>query len=290
MLYIIYILILGSAMLMGLSLSLGPPKMPLPVLDLDETGRKLTKRPAFLRSLILIHKPIVDRLGRRNLENKVLGANIRLMPEEFLLLKEIFVVLSLGLSFFILKNLLGRVEIIWVVVLAGISFLVPDLWLNMRLKKRQREIVKALPDVIDLLSLCVTAGLDFSVAAKWVVDKSKPNPMVEELGLFLMETKMGKSRRQALRDLSKRINLPEVYSFSRTLIQAERFGTPVGSALKILSEDARDYRFRQGERLALQAPIKMLLPLIFFILPTVLVVVGGPILLEFLQGGLSGIR
>jgi tight adherence protein C len=128
------------------------------------------------------------------------------------------------------------------------------------------------------------------MAVKWVVDKSEPNPLVEELDLLLMETKVGKPRRQALQDMAKRMDLPEVYSFSRALIQAERLGTPVGAALNILSEEVRDSRFRRGERLALQAPIKMLFPLIFFIMPVVGIIVGGPVLLQFLEGGIPGIK
>ncbi|MCM8792473.1 MAG: type II secretion system F family protein [Candidatus Omnitrophica bacterium] len=262
----------------------------LPIGELDEAESKLIKRPPFLIPFILMNRVIVKQLGRQKLENRLLGANIKLMPEEFILFKEIFIILSLAIFYFILKDILGKVDILWLMVVAGLTYLIPDLWLNMRLKARQREIIKALPDVIDLLSLCVNAGLDFSLAVKWVVDKSKSNPLIEELKLFLWETKMGKSRRQAFEDMAKRVNLPEIQSFTRTLILADRLGTSMDSALSILSEDARDYRFRRAERLALQAPIKMLIPLIFFILPTVLVIVGGPILLEFLQGGIPTMR
>ena len=157
----------------------------------------------------------------------------------------------------------------------------------MRSRNRQKEILKELPGTIDLITLCANAGLDFGLAVKWVIEKSKPGALVQELGLFLMETKVGKSRKQALQDLAKRVNLPDMYSFTRTLIQAERLGTPVEAALAILSDDVRDMRFRRGERLALQAPIKMLFPLVFFIMPVVAVIVGGPVLLQFMQGGIT---
>jgi tight adherence protein C len=285
--YLIYLLILVSAALAGLSLSLAFRKKTLPALNLDRTEYRRVNRPIFLGPLTLMHKPLVDRFGRQKLENKLSAARIKLMPEEYLVLKEIFLVLSLGVFYFVLKDILGRVEIIWLVVFAGIVFLFPDLWLNTRFKIRQGNVIRVLPDVIDLLSLCVNAGLDFGVAVEWVVNKSKSNPLIEELNLFLIETKMGKSRRQALRDLAKRVDLPEVSSFTRTLIQTERLGTPVESALAILSEEVRDFRFRRGERLALQAPIKLLFPLIFFIMPVVGIIVGGPVLLQFLQGGIS---
>ena len=97
---------------------------------------------------------------------------------------------------------------------------------------------------------------------------------------------MGKSRREALKDMSARLNIPDVSSFVRTLIQAERMGAPVSETLAIISEDSRLNRFRRAERLALQAPMKLLIPLIFFILPTVAIIVGGPIFLQFMQQGI----
>ena len=105
---------------------------------------------------------------------------------------------------------------------------------------------------------------------------------------MLHEVKVGKPRREALKDLSRRINSPDVTAFARTLIQADRMGTPIAEALAILSEDTRERFFRRAERSALQAPIKMLIPLIFCILPVVGVIVGGPIAIQFMQGNLLG--
>jgi tight adherence protein C len=179
-------------------------------------------------------------------------------------------------------------DTIWIILATlVIGIVLPDIWLKIRRSIRKKLVVKDLPDVIDLLSLCVNAGLDFSLAVNWVVEKSKRTPLVEELELFLLETRMGKSRRRALQDMSKRFNLPEVSSFTRALIQAERLGTPVESALNILSEEMRDFRFRRGEQLALQAPIKMLFPLIFCIMPVVAIIVAGPIFLQFMGGGIQ---
>ena len=124
------------------------------------------------------------------------------------------------------------------------------------------------------------------LALRWVVEKSKETPLRDELTQILQEIKMGKSRRQALKDMSQRLNIPDISSFVRTLIQTDRIGTPISEALAIISEDCRLSRFRRGERLALQAPMKMLIPLIFFILPTVAIIVGGPVFLQFSQAGL----
>jgi len=137
-----------------------------------------------------------------------------------------------------------------------------------------------------LLGLCVEAGLDFTTSMKWVIEKVPTNPMIEELSFVLEEIKWGKSRTQALRDMAKRLNIPEISSFVQTLVQAERMGSPVAEAFNILSEDTRLQRFNRGERIAMQAPIKILIPLIFCILPVIAIIIGGPIFLQFMQGGI----
>jgi tight adherence protein C len=119
------------------------------------------------------------------------------------------------------------------------------------------------------------------MAIKWVINKAHPNPLIEELAVVLEEIKWGKPRTEALRDMSRRLNVPEVNSFVRTIVHAERMGTPVAEAFAVLSEDMRLQRFRIGERFALKAPIKILFPLIFFILPVIGIIIIGPVFLQF---------
>lgn len=175
--------------------------------------------------------------------------------------------------------------VILAVLVAG--YFIPDIYLKGKITKRKKEIVRVLPETVDLLGLCIEAGLDFTNAVKWVIEKTPANPMMEELAFILEEIKWGKSRIQALKDMSRRLDIPGISSFVQTIIQAERMGTPVADAFTILSEDARAQRFHRGERIALQAPIKILLPLIFFIMPVIGIVIGGPILLQFMTGGIT---
>lgn len=293
MLYLIYFLILASAILLGLALYPQFLHKPLTVLPRDDNiiTRPIKRLPLFkiLTFLMPTNRLIVNKLGREKIEDRLLAANAGFLPEDFIALKEILIILSIGFLI-IFKGLFIGKELICGAVFGGASLIGPDFWLKMRISKRRKMIVRALPDVVDLLSLCVNAGLDFSVAVKWVVEKSKSNPLIEELELLLLETKVGKSRKQALQDMARRIKSSELYSFTRTLIQAERLGTPVESTLAILAEEIRDARFRKGERAALQAPIKMLFPLIFFIMPVVVIIVGGPILIQFMQGGIPGFK
>jgi tight adherence protein C len=171
------------------------------------------------------------------------------------------------------------------IITIALAYIIPVIIVSRKVNKRKNDIARILPETIDLLGLCVEAGLDFTSAAKWIIDKTPNNPMVEELRFILEEIRWGKPRLQALKDMGKRLNIPEVGTFVQTLVQAERMGTPVAEAFAILSEDARLQRFHRGERIALQAPIKILIPLVFCILPVIGIVIGGPIFLQFMQGG-----
>ncbi len=116
-----------------------------------------------------------------------------------------------------------------------------------------------------------------------VVREFRKGPLTDELSIVLHEIRVGKQRREALRALGKRVNIPDIASFVRTMVQADRMGTGISEALLILSEETRLRRYHRAERFAQKAPIKMLLPLMMIML-TVLIIVGGPIMLQFLRG------
>lgn len=159
----------------------------------------------------------------------------------------------------------------------------PEFFLKGRIKKIEAIMTKELPDAIDLLGLCVNAGLDFMLALRWVVDKSPKSVLIEELNTVMQEINVGKTRRDAIKDLAGRYNLPDLSTFSRTLVQADKMGTSVTEALNILSEDMRQSRYRRGEQIALKAPMKMLIPLLLFIFPVVGILVAGPIMIDFIE-------
>lgn len=171
----------------------------------------------------------------------------------------------------------------------AVGFIIPDFIMNMKVKKIKDSIERVMPETIDLLSLCVGAGLNFMLALRWVIEKAKPNDFINQLRVVLDEVNVGKSRAEALRDMAKRLNISDVTSFVRILVQTDRLGTPMEEAFKLVSEDTRMRRFNRGEREAMKAPMKMLIPLIFCILPIIMIVIGGPIILKFMKGGLFGI-
>ncbi|MFH1622314.1 MAG: type II secretion system F family protein [Candidatus Omnitrophota bacterium] len=258
-------------------------------LRIDRSGKE-EKKSLFIVILDLfvpVNYMIINRFFKREkMDEKLFAARVFIMPEQFLTIKQLMAFAFLFLTFMFVQS--G--DMAPLVILPLIGFFAPNMWLNLKIKKRKAQIERSLPDVVDLLSLCVDAGLDFMAAARWIVEKSLQNAFTEEMSLVLHEIKVGKSRRDALKDMSKRLNLTDVTAFCRTLIQADRMGIPIAEALSILSEDVRERFFRRAERKALQAPMKMLLPLIFFILPVVGVIVGGPVLLQFMSGGLGGLK
>ena len=246
---------------------------------------KEIKKVSLFEPLFLPFRPINDLILKGfnlkdKIQNKLDFVKWDLKAVDFLIMKELFAIIF-PLVFFILG-----IKKIWILILTSIwSFFLLDFILNSKVNNRKRAIIRFLPETIELLGLCVGAGLDFMSAVTWVIDKVSLNPMIEELSVVLKEIKVGKSRVEALRDLGRRLDIPDVKSFTRTLIQADRMGTPVEEAFKILSEDIRMRRFYNAEKQARLAPIKMLFPLIFFILPVIFIIVAGPILIDFMVNG-----
>ena len=245
------------------------------------------KKPGFDFARILPTGAFLDTTGmavsiKKNLDT----AHVGISAGAFFNFKILFCIFLAAVTVMVT----GKAEPALMIVAVAIGYVLPDFYLKRKITKRRHLIARRLPETIDLLGLCIEAGLDFVNAVKWVLDKTPHTLMGEELAFVLEEIKWGKSRVQALKDMSRRLNMPEIGSFVQTIIQAERMGTPIAEAFTILSEDARAQRFRRGERTALQAPIKILLPLIFCIMPVIGIVIGGPILLQFMQGGLTGLK
>jgi tight adherence protein C len=242
------------------------------------------KRETLFERIFPFMPALLEKLKlEEQIKNLLDTAHVKLSPAEFFTIK-LFLISFLGLVSFIL---VGRFEPLVVIGVVVLGYLIPDFWLKSKIKQRKLAIRRYLPETVDLLGLCVEAGLDFTSALRWIIEKRiYSNPMIEELTLVLDEIKWGKPRAQALRDLAKRVNVIEVSSFVHLLIQAERMGTPVSEAFGIISEDTRLQRFREGERFAMKAPIKILIPLIFCILPVIGIIVAGPVLLTFMKGGI----
>jgi tight adherence protein C len=169
---------------------------------------------------------------------------------------------------------LGQILLI-VLIFTVLGFFFPQLWLQSRINARQLDIRRALPDALDLLTICVEAGLGFEAAMAKVAEKWQ-----SQLSLALLrairEIQLGKARRDAMRDMADRIGLPEMTSFVAAIIQSEILGVSLAKVLRIQSDQMRVRRRQFAEERARQAPVKMILPLAFLIFPSILIILLTP--------------
>ncbi len=156
-----------------------------------------------------------------------------------------------------------------------LGFFMPKVWLDNRIRMRQKQILKSLPDAFDLITTCVEAGLGLEAALGRVAEKSE-GPFGEELNVMLHDVALGRLRREALRELADRTGVPDLTSFINAVIQAETMGTSISAVLRVQAEQMRMKRRQRAEQEAQAAPIKMMFPLVLFIFPTLFIVILGP--------------
>lgn len=158
---------------------------------------------------------------------------------------------------------------------AAIGNYLPAMFLRSIIDRRKQAIIKKLPDALDLMTICVDAGLTFNAAMQKVSEKWI-DPLSLEFGRVIYEMQLGKSRRQALKDMADRTDVPDVTSFIAAILQAEQLGVGIGKVLRIQSEQMRVRRRQRAEERAQQAPVKMTFPLVFLIFPSIFIVLLGP--------------
>jgi tight adherence protein C len=162
--------------------------------------------------------------------------------------------------------------------------MLPDRFVNDLRKKRESEILRALPGAVDVLSLSVEAGLEFLTALQRLVERGGMGALRDELATILNDIRLGKSRSEALKSFSQRVEIPEVSSFVSVLVQADMLGASIGPVLQQQAERMRVERFQRAEKAGAKASQKILFPLVLFIFPAVLIVIIGPVALQFIYG------
>lgn len=170
---------------------------------------------------------------------------------------------------------------------AALGFFMPQLWLSEQIKKRQMEIRKAMPDALDLLTICVEAGLGFDAAMSNVAEKWD-NELSMAFARAIREIQLGKVRREALKTMADRIDLADMTSFVAAIIQSEQLGVSMAKVLRIQAEQMRMRRRQYAEELAHQAPVKMLIPMIVFIFPSIFIVLMTPAVLRIMASNVFG--
>ena len=207
------------------------------------------------------------------------------LPTFFLLV--IFMAAVMPLTFFLVAwaatngDISARVYV-FIPLTAFFGAFIPFLWLSRRVRGRQLAIRRSLPDAFDLMTTCVEAGLGLDSAFHRVSQKLK-GPVSDEFAEMLREVAMGKARRDALRDMGDRTGVADLQTFANMIVQAEELGTSLGTALRAQAADMRMRRRQRAEEEARRAPAKMVFPLVFFILPSLFVVILGPVVIELVK-------
>lgn len=172
-----------------------------------------------------------------------------------------------------------------VLATGAFGFAYPRVWLRDALKRRRKQIVRALPVYLDFLTMGVEAGLNMAGAITQAVAKGPAGPLKNEFAFVLRDLRAGLTRAEALRRLDERVRIPQVASFVGAVVQAERMGASLGPTFRSQAEQRRMERFQAAEKLAMEAPVKLIFPLVAFIFPTTFLVLMFPIAVKFMQSG-----
>jgi tight adherence protein C len=193
-----------------------------------------------------------------------------------------FAILGFLLGLLLLQQFV--LGLLFALVGAAIGYIAPEFWLGRKMKARSLGMVLQLPDALDLLTISVEAGLGFDAALAKVVEKME-GPLVDEFRQALAEVRMGRPRREALRDLATRADAQPVSNFIGAIVQAEQLGVPIAKVLQIQSNQLRIERRQRAEEAAAKAPVKMLFPMVGCIFPTIFIVILGPAVVTLMGGG-----
>lgn len=232
----------------------------------------LLRKPAFLSSV-----------SAASWQLNAAGFEGLLSGREFLALK-ILVPSVLGILLTLLFFPLGTDALLPWLIGTLLAWMWPLHWLRAARAKRAKSIVRALPFVLDLLTLSVEAGMDFMGAVQRNCDRRAMDPLNEELLRMQREIQIGTTRKTALKNLSDRVRVPQIRTLTTALIQADELGVSIGTILRIQADQLRQERFEAAEKLAHEAPTKMLFPLLLFIFPATIIILLAPILKNVMSG------
>jgi tight adherence protein C len=224
-------------------------------------------------------------LGRVEVRLRRHGVAYLMIAEEFIALRIVasFSILAIG---YILLTMIHEWNPAFFAILPLLGYFYPDIWLRDIRKRQVDGVLRTLPSYLDFISMAVEAGLNFSGALELARKKAPAGPLANEFGVVQRDLRAGVSRANALKRLAERINIQEMTSFVNSVIQAEKMGSSLAQVLKIQAEQRRTERFQRAEKKAMEAPVKLIGPLILFVFPTTFIVLAFPIVMKFMQEGL----
>ncbi len=212
------------------------------------------------------------------------GVSYLLTAEQFVAL-QIFTAIVLPLIVWVCLTALGESFPLAIIVAPLLGFLFPNVWLSDTRKRREIAVVRSMPVYLDFITMCVEAGLNLSGALAQAMEKAPPGPLRNEFAIVLRDLRSGLTRADALRRMADRLDVTEVTSFVSAIVQAERMGASLATVLRVQADQRRNERFQRAEKLAMEAPIKLVGPLVLFIFPVTFIVLAFPIVMKFMSEG-----
>lgn len=245
-------------------------------------------RPFFKRYVTPVVEGMKNRQKiKKKYKRKLASAGLTdfLSPEDFFSFK-LFLIIGFPIVFMAVRFFLEETwPLSYIPFVAALGYFYPDIWINGKIDRRKKEVIRFMPFTVDMLALSVEAGLDFVAAMTKVIDKAKPSALNDEFKILIKEIKIGSSRAEALRNMAWRVNLIQVSSFCATLIAADSVGASIGPILKALSGEIRRKRSAEAEKAGATAATKILFPMLFLIVPAVFVMIGAPLFLQYMTEG-----
>jgi tight adherence protein C len=217
---------------------------------------------------------------------RIAGLDYALTAEQFGAAQIMAAFAAGGLCAFVLDAWQLENGLPFIACAAFFGFVFPEIWLRDQRLRRKRDALKTLPFFLDIVTLCVEAGLNLTGAFQQATAKGPAGPLRDELSRVLRDLRAGKTRADALRTMADRMDEPAVSNLVSALIQAEAMGMNLGPILRAQADQRRTERFARAEKLAMEAPVKLLLPLIAFIFPCTFLVLGFPIVMKFMRMGM----
>jgi len=252
--------------------------LSLEEMELELPFKERVLQPLMQQTLLTLGKLSPSKNAgkvKRNLEEA--GNPGNLTPTMFVGVRISVAVLGLLIGLY-MTNLMGLPifnRLLYSFIGAIVGYVFPGIWLDRKMKARKKNILKSMPDALDLLTISVEAGLGFDLALQRVADKWE-NELSKEFNRVISDTRLGTPRRDAMKSMSDRCGVEDLSNFVQAILQAEQLGVSIGKILKVQSEQMRIRRRQRAEELAHQAPIKMLFPMAFLIFPSILVTILGP--------------
>jgi tight adherence protein C len=254
-------------------------------LELQQPFLERTLRPLAARLSGAVARVTSQSFSERTEKRLALAGHPgNLRVADWLGIKAIAAVVGAGILFVVFGLLGGQLTLGLMLGVVGLlaGYTLPEFWLGSRVRARQHKILLMIPDALDLLTISVRAGLGFDGALGKVVEKLK-GPLTDEFRRALAEIRVGKTRREALRDIVPRTEVPALTNFIGAIIQAEQLGVSISKVLQVQSEQLRIERRQRAEEQAAKAPIKMLFPLVGCIFPSLFIVILGPAIILIVQ-------